>query len=211
MNLVAVHRAGAALGGGAAAAAGAPRAGVRWPGRRPGGAAAGGRSALVALCLAVWVLVQDLGFFGGLGTDPNSMVPIAAGRGRRTGSRRAAAAELPAGQPGHRAPAPAERGEVRRRAPAAPAEAVRGPRAPGRLAAAAGPATLAESFGTAGDPRPILSASAVGVIVLGAFPMAAAQASPSASPILAESIDGASAPLHTPAPAFALTDQDGRR
>jgi cytochrome oxidase Cu insertion factor (SCO1/SenC/PrrC family) len=26
-------------------------------------------------CLAVWVLVQDLGFPGGLGTDPNSMVP----------------------------------------------------------------------------------------------------------------------------------------
>jgi len=29
----------------------------------------------VALCLAVWLLVQDLGFFGGVGTDPNSMIP----------------------------------------------------------------------------------------------------------------------------------------
>jgi hypothetical protein len=28
------------------------------------------------LCLADWVLVQDLGFFGGLGTDPNSMIPF---------------------------------------------------------------------------------------------------------------------------------------
>jgi cytochrome oxidase Cu insertion factor (SCO1/SenC/PrrC family) len=27
------------------------------------------------LCIAVWVLVQDLGFLGGLGTDPNSMIP----------------------------------------------------------------------------------------------------------------------------------------
>ncbi|HUC56081.1 MAG TPA: hypothetical protein VMA95_01670, partial [Streptosporangiaceae bacterium] len=27
-------------------------------------------------CLAVWVLVQDLGFLGGLGTDPNSMIPM---------------------------------------------------------------------------------------------------------------------------------------
>jgi hypothetical protein len=27
-------------------------------------------------CLADWVLVQDLGFFGGLGTDPNSMIPL---------------------------------------------------------------------------------------------------------------------------------------
>ena len=31
--------------------------------------------ALVVLCLADWVLVEDLGFFGGLGTDPNSMIP----------------------------------------------------------------------------------------------------------------------------------------
>ncbi len=29
------------------------------------------------LCLADWVLVQDFGFFGGVGTDPNSMVPMA--------------------------------------------------------------------------------------------------------------------------------------
>jgi len=36
------------------------------------------RAAVVAagvLCLADWVLVQDFGFFGGLGTDPNSMIP----------------------------------------------------------------------------------------------------------------------------------------
>lgn len=32
---------------------------------------------LVAFCLADWVLVQDLGFLGGLGTDPNSMIPVA--------------------------------------------------------------------------------------------------------------------------------------
>ena len=29
------------------------------------------------LCLADWVLVEDFGFFGGLGTDPNSMIPLA--------------------------------------------------------------------------------------------------------------------------------------
>jgi cytochrome oxidase Cu insertion factor (SCO1/SenC/PrrC family) len=27
------------------------------------------------LCIAVWVFIQDLGFLGGLGTDPNSMIP----------------------------------------------------------------------------------------------------------------------------------------
>lgn len=36
-----------------------------------------GVTAGVVLCLADWVLVQDLGFFGGIGTDPNSMVPMA--------------------------------------------------------------------------------------------------------------------------------------
>ncbi len=30
----------------------------------------------IAFCLATWVLVQDLGFLGGLGTDPNSMIPL---------------------------------------------------------------------------------------------------------------------------------------
>ncbi|MBO0729312.1 MAG: SCO family protein [Acidimicrobiaceae bacterium] len=37
------------------------------------------RRAVVAatlLCLADWVLVQDLGFLGGVGTDPNSMIPM---------------------------------------------------------------------------------------------------------------------------------------
>ncbi|MGH9121013.1 MAG: hypothetical protein ACRDYC_03575, partial [Acidimicrobiales bacterium] len=29
-----------------------------------------------ALCLADWVLVEDLGFVGGVGTDPNSMIPM---------------------------------------------------------------------------------------------------------------------------------------
>ena len=33
--------------------------------------------AAVLLCLADWVLIEDLGFFGGLGTDPNSMIPMA--------------------------------------------------------------------------------------------------------------------------------------
>ena len=29
------------------------------------------------VCLADWVLIEDFGFFGGLGTDPNSMLPFA--------------------------------------------------------------------------------------------------------------------------------------
>jgi len=30
----------------------------------------------IVFCLAGWVLVQDFGFLGGLGTDPNSMIPL---------------------------------------------------------------------------------------------------------------------------------------
>ena len=51
---------------------------------------------------------------------------------------------------------------------------------------------------------------ALGLIILGAAPMAAAQASPVADTILAEAINGSSAPLNVPAPAFSLTDQHGR-
>jgi hypothetical protein len=35
-----------------------------------------GLIAFTVLCLADWVLVQDLGFLGGVGTDPNSMIPF---------------------------------------------------------------------------------------------------------------------------------------
>jgi hypothetical protein len=31
---------------------------------------------VIVFCLANWALVQDFGFFGGLGTDPNSMLPF---------------------------------------------------------------------------------------------------------------------------------------
>ena len=33
--------------------------------------------AFTVLCLADWVLIEDFGIFGGLGTDPNSMIPFA--------------------------------------------------------------------------------------------------------------------------------------
>ena len=44
-------------------------------GRRP--YVLGGLIGLAVLCLADWVLVEDLGFLGGVGTDPNSMLPMA--------------------------------------------------------------------------------------------------------------------------------------
>src|SRR5271165_5421744 len=33
--------------------------------------------AALVLCLADWIFVEDFGFLGGVGTDPNSMVPLA--------------------------------------------------------------------------------------------------------------------------------------
>jgi cytochrome oxidase Cu insertion factor (SCO1/SenC/PrrC family) len=62
---------------------------------------------------------------------------------------------------------------------------------------------------TAG-PRTVVAAWAVLMIVFGAAPLAAAQVSRDADPVLAQAIDGAAAPLDFRAPAFALTDQYGR-
>ena len=144
------------------------------------------RPAVIAfgvLCLADWVLIEDTGMFGGLGTDPNSMIPMAL---------LAAAGYLALA----RAPAPA----------AEPARAaVPAVSWPDRLRAAATPRSLASA-----SIRSVASAGAIGLIILGAAPMAAAQASPVADPILAQAIDGSSAPVNYPAPAFSLTDQHGR-
>ncbi len=137
------------------------------------------------LCLADWVLIEDLGFLGGLGTDPNSMIPMVL---LATAGYLAVA----------RAPAPAAAAE-----PAGRPAAAAGWR--DRLRIAAAPQTLASaSIGS------VAAVGAIGVIILGAAPMAAAQASPVADTILAQAIDGSSTPLDSPAPAFSLTDQHGR-
>ena len=123
------------------------------------------------LCLADWVLIEDFGFLGGLGTDPNSMIPIALHRRRR----------IP--RPGSRAvPAQTSRGGHGCQLP--------GPcrgwpdRAPAGGCAPVGRGRPASSLW----PRSARSA----LIILGAAPMAAAQANPVADTILAQAIDGSS-------------------
>ena len=187
-------------------------------------------AAFAAACLADWVLIEDFGFFGGLGTDPNSMIPmgllaaagflaltrapeavvaaqpaeaaeasgplglwrlLGAARGRwgsegRWGCRDAEAAGA-AGTGGAGTSAPGGRGWLR----------------PAALRAALARSVRAASFGT------MTSVAAFGVIVLGAVPMAAAQTTPAASTILAQSIDGPGSPINIPAPGFSLTDQNG--
>jgi cytochrome oxidase Cu insertion factor (SCO1/SenC/PrrC family) len=139
-------------------------------------------AAMLVFCLADWLLIEDLGFLGGVGTDPNSMIPVAL-----------------IGIAGYlaivRVPAPV------------PATEPAGAAAPQHRPF---PARLGSSFGAA-SLRAVLAVWAVAVVVVGAGPMAAAQASPTANVIIAQAIDGDAAPLHFAAPAFTLTDQDGRQ
>ena len=163
--------------------------------------------AMIALCLADWVLIEDFGFFGGLGTDPNSMIPlllvVLAGFLALAPAPRAAAATEPAASPAVEAgpaPSPAvEAGPAPSPAPAA-----------GPAGWTAVPGRLARAFGAA-STRAVLAVWAVAIIILGAAPMAVAQANPNADPIIAQAIDGNSAALNYAAPAFTLTDQDGRQ
>jgi cytochrome oxidase Cu insertion factor (SCO1/SenC/PrrC family) len=135
----------------------------------------------IVLCVADWVLIQDLGFFGGLGTDPNSMLPMAL---------LAAAGYLAVALE----PAPAVDPGV--------APAASHPARPGL----AGLRELLEGSGF----QSLAAVGAISVIVLGAAPLAAAQANPVADTILAQALDGTGTSVSYPAPAFSLVDQAGR-
>jgi cytochrome oxidase Cu insertion factor (SCO1/SenC/PrrC family) len=182
----------------------------------------------VVLCLADWVLIEDFGFFGGLGTDPNSMIPMAlvfvAGYLALTGARPApqAAAQpepaQPAAQPEPAQPEPA-RPAAAQPEPAQPEpdEAARPEQAEPSLPAARSTGRLGSVLRSA--LRPIATSStgsiavlgALGVTLLGVVPAAAASANPNADPIIAQAVDGAIDPVDYPAAGFTLTDQDGSR
>jgi cytochrome oxidase Cu insertion factor (SCO1/SenC/PrrC family) len=136
----------------------------------------------VVFCLAVWVLVQDLGFLGGLGTDPNSMIPwialFTAGYLAMNPAARAATAAVAA----------TRGGRERLRLPA--------PKVVGTAVATASAGSVA-------------AVAALGIVLLGAAPMAAAAVNRTADPILALAIDGDSTPVNIPAYGFQLTDQNG--
>jgi cytochrome oxidase Cu insertion factor (SCO1/SenC/PrrC family) len=144
-----------------------------------------GLVAVVLLALADWVLVEDFGFFGGVGTDPNSMVPLILllVSGYVAMVRLPAAADLTA---------PAGTQET-----AAPASAP----------PAAGPwwerATLPYVL------RSAAAVAALAVVLVGTAPMAVAAANRQADPILTEALDGTPNPVDTPAAPFTLTDQHG--
>ena len=137
--------------------------------------------------LATWVLIQDFGFFGGLGTDPNSMVPtvliFTAGYVAMT--------RLPA------------------RAPAG--EAVPGSLAPGAEAvhAPTGFAGWLDRLNPTYLLRALLAVLAVAIVLVGAAPMAVAATNPNADPILIEAANGPPNLVDVPAPPFTLTDTSG--
>jgi cytochrome oxidase Cu insertion factor (SCO1/SenC/PrrC family) len=153
-------------------------------------------AAFAVLCLADWVLIEDFGFFGGLGTDPNSMIPMAllATAGYLAVTRVPQAVATPAAEPAR------EEGEE--------PEILTGPMPAWRDRLR--PAVVRHSMAAA-SLGSVISLGAVGVIALGAAPMAVAQATPAASTILAQAIDGNTVPVDAPAAGFTLTDQHGRQ
>ena len=138
-------------------------------------------------CIAVWILVQDLGVPGGLGTDPNSMLPwlllLFAG-------------SIAIGED-YLQPAE-ERAPLRWQAiRAAVIGRALGPRALGRAVSRTGIRTVAV-------------AGAVIVVVTGAAPMALAMADRNADPVIARALAGRSIRLNQQAPGFRLRSETGR-
>jgi cytochrome oxidase Cu insertion factor (SCO1/SenC/PrrC family) len=133
------------------------------------------------LCLADWVLIEDFGFFGGLGTDPNSMIPMAlvfvAGYVAITRVP-VRASEVVASGPVQ----PTGARTWRQRLRAEPAYAF----------------------------RSLAALAALAVTIVGAVPMAVAATEPHADPIIAEAVDGAPNAVDVPARSFTLVDQHDR-
>jgi len=180
---------------------------------------------LVVFCLADWVLIQDFGFWGGVGTDPNSMLPLlfVAMGGYLAVTRPAAVTEEVAADIGAASPPRALDADADADADAEfESETI-----PPVLVSAGVSATTAaeEVTGQVSDPRPKRSwwegidsrhagrvaaaIGAMGIILLGVAPMAAASVSGSADPLIAEAVNGPPEVTSSPAPPFRLIDQTG--
>lgn len=148
--------------------------------------------ASIAFCLIVWVLVQDLGFPGGLGTDPNSMVPWAllVWAGYRSATQPALSSE--------------RTGLTPRPDPSSPP----GPRLGALRPATVGPA-LRQTM-TLATARSVTSLGALAVVLVGAAPLAVAAATWHADPVIARAISGAALQANRPAPDFRLVSQSGQ-
>jgi cytochrome oxidase Cu insertion factor (SCO1/SenC/PrrC family) len=156
--------------------------------------------------LADWVLVQDLGFFGGLGTDPNSMIPLMLLYSAGYLALTPAPHEAPATEATQVTAGAQEAGGGSEAEPASETDRS-GER--GRQLKPLAPKALGGSLATA-SARSVGAVAAVAVILLGAAPLAAAAVDRTADPILALAIARGSTPVDLPAPSFQLTDQNGQ-
>jgi len=148
--------------------------------------------AAVTVCLADWILVQDFGVLGGVGTDPNSMLPIAL--------------VLVAGYLAiTRVPAPAP---TALRVPIVMSSAAEGASASGERDGPS-PRPWWDRVPPGYLARVLAAIAAIAVVLVGAVPMAAASINPNADPILAVAVDGTPNIVDSPAPAFSLIDQSG--
>ncbi|MGH3170440.1 MAG: SCO family protein [Trebonia sp.] len=188
-------------------------------------------------CLADWVLVEDLGFFGGLGTDPNSMIPLMLvftagylGLSPAPAAARATATVTASDPPevGSAVPAPVmasatdgtgEAVESDQGAGSGAQPPAAGDRGGPSAGASEPPGALPRSERViaplrrlAGAPMSLVAgAGALAVVLVGAAPMALATTNPDADPITAQAIAGTTGQFDTPAANFTLTSQDGRQ
>ena len=148
----------------------------------------------VVLCLADWVLVQDFGFLGGVGTDPNSMVPMAivfvAGYVAMTKLPIRSVVPISLTSPG----------------PAATTDAAWWSRTRAATARAHHKAATSATY----FARALAVVGALSITLVGAVPMAFASLQPNADPIIATAFDGPPQVTDQAAPNFTLTDQFGR-
>ena len=138
------------------------------------------------LCLADWILIEDFGFFGGVGTDPNSMLPMLC--------------VIVTGYVALVLPATAT---VARPTPAATeASGLAGQQvAPQPAAGQANERWWDRVVGApAAVGRSLVAIGAIVVIVLGAAPMALASTNPVADPILNTAMVGSVVVQSNPAP-----------
>jgi len=191
------------------------------------------------LCLADWVLVQDFGFLGGLGTDPNSMLPmivvftsgylalvrLPVRAAAPAAAPAAASAAAPAAAPVDPAPALADRvlvrptsrtGESEGAVPDSPVGIAPGvpatlamPTTPAAREARATPGQWLVSLPPSYLLRSIAALGAVAVILVGAAPLALAAVDSSAGPIVHPASSGPPNAFDPPAPGLTLGDRSG--
>ena len=169
---------------------------------------------LAVVCVADWVLIEDFGFWGGVGTDPNSMLPFlfVAFGGYLALTRPSSPAGADAAGVGVASTPVAS--AARSAEPAVEPEAT--PVAAGSSVAADAPApgppaqrSWWEGIDSRRAGRIAATVGALGILLVGVAPMAAAAASRSADPQIAIAEDGAPNVTSGPAPAFSLTAPDG--